>query len=98
MTLKILSHHLIELPIILCKKEEELEEHGLDVRKEKDRDEGQAEDHHDQDEVDYKEEERVILVDPAQWANIVGNGSKKYEHDCDNHLIQGEAHFFKSLN
>lgn len=98
MTLQIFSYHLIELTIVLCKKEEELEEHGLDVGKEEDRDEGQAEDHHDQYEVDYEEEERVILIDPAQWAHIVGNGSKKYEHDCHDHLIQGEPHLFQPLN
>lgn len=79
MTQQVLLHYLVESAVTTHDQEEELEEHGLDIGKQEDRDEGQAQDHHYQDEVYNEKEQRVILIYPSQGCHVVHNTSKDDE-------------------
>jgi hypothetical protein len=76
MTQQVLFHYLVEGAVTTHDQEEELQEHGLDIGKQQDRDEGQAQDHHHQDEVDNEKEQRVVLIYPSQGCQVVHDTSQ----------------------
>ena len=75
MAFKVLFDYSLQVSIAWSETEEHLEEHQLDIGEQQYRNEGKPQDHHDQDEVDYEEEERVVTIDPTERCHIVSDTS-----------------------